>query len=185
MKKFLKEKKGGFTLVETLVAISIFTISILGLMSVLAAGVSDTTYAKRKVTAEYLAQEGIEYFRNMRDTFVLYSTDSQTGWTNFVAKASPCAPNGSECGFDNSSAPGPSANIFLCSDPNHTCKLYINNGNYNANSLNITDSGFVRKIWVTATGSPDEIKVSSSVIWAQGSGTYNVIFSEDLFNWVQ
>jgi len=73
-------KGGGFTLIETLVAISIFTMSILGLMTVLASGISNTNYAKQKMTATYLAQEGIEYTRNKRDTSVLYDVN---GWDTF------------------------------------------------------------------------------------------------------
>lgn len=72
----------AFTLIETLVAISIFTMSILGLMSILASGISDINYAKNKITAAYIAQDGIEYIRNMRDTYVLYSVN---GWDNFKA----------------------------------------------------------------------------------------------------
>ena len=65
MRKLLKQKNTGFTLVETLVAISIFTISILGMLSVLASSIANTTYAKQKMVATYLAQEGIEYIRNI------------------------------------------------------------------------------------------------------------------------
>lgn len=72
---------GGFTLVETLVSISIFTMSILGLMTVLSQGIVDIGYAKKKIMAGYLAQEGIEYVRNMRDTYVLYTP--LTGWGTF------------------------------------------------------------------------------------------------------
>jgi Tfp pilus assembly protein PilV len=83
--KFGVTPKGdGFTLVETLVAISIFTMSILGLMSILASGISNTTYAKQKMVASYLAQEGIEYVRNLRDTSVLYDVaGAQHGWDAF------------------------------------------------------------------------------------------------------
>ena len=92
MKIFLKQKnKGrqilslskGFTLVETLVAISIFTTSILALLVILSGSISNTGYAKKKIIASYLAQEGIEYIRNMRDTFVLYGATSQAGWNAF------------------------------------------------------------------------------------------------------
>jgi len=84
MKFNLLKNNKGFTLVETLVAISIFTVSILGMMSILASGIADTNYAKQKITAEYLAQEGIEYVRNMRDTEVLYGDGNiDARWNRF------------------------------------------------------------------------------------------------------
>ncbi|MFA6520567.1 MAG: prepilin-type N-terminal cleavage/methylation domain-containing protein [Candidatus Paceibacterota bacterium] len=91
LKIFSKKNKGGFTLVETLVAISIFTVSILGLMSILSSGISSTTYAKNKMIAGYLAQEGIEYVRNMRDTAALTAADADTGWANFKTSVAPPA----------------------------------------------------------------------------------------------
>ena len=99
MEKLFKQKNKAFTLLETLVAISIFTVSILGIMSVLASGISNANYAKQKMTASYLAQEGIEYIRNMRDTNVLYSVNG--GWNGFrdatVISITPPAP--SDAGF--------------------------------------------------------------------------------------
>lgn len=86
MHKFFKQNNKGFTLVETLVAISIFTASILGLISVLASGISNVGYAKKKIMATYLAQEGIEYARNIRDTHVLY--EGVSGWNNFLEDSS-------------------------------------------------------------------------------------------------
>ena len=85
--KQTKQMHKGFTLVETLIAISIFSVSILGLMSVLSSSVANITFTKNKVIATYLAQEGVEYIRNMRDTFVVYdATNSQTGWNSFKNK---------------------------------------------------------------------------------------------------
>jgi type II secretory pathway pseudopilin PulG len=98
-----KRKCGGFTLIETLVAVSIFTLSIIALLVVLTQGIADNNYAKRKVIAGYLAQEGIEYMRNMRDTFVLFDpTDSQTGWNAFNTKvAGGVFPSSSVCAQAN------------------------------------------------------------------------------------
>jgi type II secretory pathway pseudopilin PulG len=137
----------GFTLVETLVSISIFTMSILGLMSVLASGISDSNYAKQKMTAEYLAQEGIEYVRNIRDTNVLYNTSgAQVGWTDFT-----------------------------------------NLSNTNITPPNPSDSSFSRTIIKTpAPGTvTDEVKITSTVTWNQGSIPKSVILSENLFNWIE
>ena len=181
IKKF-RRINSGFTLVETLVAISIFSMSILGLLSVLASGITNTTYAKEKIIADYLAQEGIESIRNMRDSFVLYPANGN--WNSFKAELAPCTSN-IGCGFDNSLSKMNQNFIFSCSNPNHpqVCKLYLNNGNYNADLTGV-DSGFVRKVWAT-TISADEIEIFSEVDWKQGSGNYKIIFSEDLFNWTE
>ena len=141
MKIYSKQKNKGFTLVETLVAISIFTMSILGLLSILASGISDTGYAKKKVVAGYLAQEGIEHARNIRDTHVLY--DVSSGWNNFKS--------------DSSVINYPSPSDY---------------------------SNFYRAITIGAIGT-DQVKITSTVSWAQGSGNYSITFSENLFNWVE
>ncbi|MBI2630786.1 hypothetical protein HYW73_01030 [Candidatus Nomurabacteria bacterium] len=172
-------KGGGFTLVETLVSVSVFTVSILGLLVVLSQGIANTGYAKKKLTASYLAQEGIEYIRNMRDTYVLYTGVPGNSWSGFKSKLASCNPsprNG--CGFDTVFP----HNVFVCNNPND-CKLYVNNGGYDTNGSG-TDSGFVREIWMTPVGS-NEVKIFSTVLWTQGSGSYSITFSESLFNWIE
>ena len=193
IKKFLQfiplcrgKKNRAFTLVETLVAISIFTMSILGLMSVLASGISNTNYAKNKIIASYLAQEGIEYIRNMRDSYVLYATNGT--WNNFKSKLASCNSGGNECGFNTVLYSFPLDNDFIkkC-NTGLICNVYLDNGTYHTNEgASGVDSGFVRKIWMTTyTGVNDEVQISSSVSWTQGSGNYNITFSENLFNWTE
>jgi prepilin-type N-terminal cleavage/methylation domain-containing protein len=212
MQKFFKNKKNacpqclkhsfcrrGFTLVETLVAISIFSISILGLLSVLASGITSTTYAKNKIIAGYLAQEGIEYVRNMRDTFVLYDYDSNgnpIGWASFINKITPCETT-KGCFFDDSSVPFsiPSnmamKNLTLNPCSSATCPngllLYNSSTGEYGYANNGTSSGFVRKVWMIPNNlnPSNEIQIFSVVSWTQGSGNYNITFSENLFNWVQ
>lgn len=71
----------GFTIVETLVALSIFSVAVIALISVTVSGSSGATYVKNKLTASYLAQEGIEMVRNLRDTASFI--DSQNTWDLF------------------------------------------------------------------------------------------------------
>ncbi len=183
-----KQKNRGFTLVETLIAIAIFTTSIIAIMSVLANGISNTTYAKNKMIASYLAQEGIEYIRNMRDSYVLYGSDPTTGWTDFTDQLysfkcfTPDFPYG--CGADVDSLI--KNKLFACNSDgsNNPCNLYVNDGDYNSSTVG-TDSGFVRKIQVEAIDMTKEIKVNSTVSWKQGDNTNTVTFSENLFNWVE
>lgn len=186
-------KNSGFTLVETLIAISIFTTSILVLMSVLAQGITSTTYASQKLTATYLAQEGIEYMRNLRDTYVVYDpTSTQQGWTAFQTRlksqVSLCEFNAG-CYFDDSTIvytnpTTPIENMSLLSCGNGPCpvlKYDAATGKYGYSSG--VNSVYTRRITVWPVG--NETLVTSTVFWTQGSKAYNVSFSENLFNWVE
>ena len=57
----------GFTLVETLVAISILMIAIVGPMTIAQNGLSSSIYAREQFIAQFLAQDALEYVRNVRD----------------------------------------------------------------------------------------------------------------------
>ena len=63
-------KKTGFTLVETLIAIFIFTLSIVALFALIGDSLFSAQYAKYDITAQYLAGEALDYIRNDRDTIV-------------------------------------------------------------------------------------------------------------------
>ncbi len=201
MIKFVKNKKDwqvlnlskGFTLIETLVAISIFSISILSMMSVLSSGISNTDYAKKKMIATYLAQEGIEYIRNMRDTYVLSRTTSQQGWIGFQSKIDLSCKNSNFCYFDDAkfltSGLISDTDIYNCNIlPGGLCiNLFYNTttGQYGYDQINGVDSGFTRSINVTFPLDDNEIKVYSKVSWTQGSGPHSITLTEDLFNWVE
>jgi type II secretory pathway pseudopilin PulG len=183
-------KGGGFTLVETLVAISIFSLSLIGLMNALGSGIADTNYAKKKITAAYLAQEGIEYLRNMRDTYVLYSATAPAGWTAFNAKLTAASCNGANgCYFDdqtldftNPNKPITNTAFYSCTG---TCPLMSYDPTFaKYNYTSGSSSGFIRTI-KTAQTNANETKITSTVYWGQGSGTYSVSLSESLFNWVE
>ena len=170
-------KSRGFTLVETLIAVSIFTVSILGLLSVLTQGSINSKYAKQKLVASYLAQEGIEYVRNMRDTYVLYDEN----FVQFRNKLNSCTDINNACGFDLTFP----HDIKGCNQIND-CKLYINNGGGYDTLSSGTYSGFVRKVWKENVGTgQDHIKIHSDVSWVQGSGSRNIRFTEDLFDWAE
>ena len=95
MKLFKQKNNKGFSLVEVLIAISIFTMTIVTMMSVIGGGIADVTYARQKMVASYLAQEGIEYIRNQRDSDVLGSISTtgngDAGWSKFITDFTPPA----------------------------------------------------------------------------------------------
>jgi prepilin-type N-terminal cleavage/methylation domain-containing protein len=62
-------KRSGFTMIETLVAIVILVIAVLGPMSILTKAINDSNYAQDQIIAFYLAQEGLEMAINAHDNF--------------------------------------------------------------------------------------------------------------------
>ncbi len=194
MKNFFKQKNKGFTLVEVLVAVVIFTLSILSVMAVLGSGVANTNFAKNKIIAEYLAQEGIEYIRNTRDTNVLYTVPG--GWQAFLSQVFACDTinNSNGCQFDDSTIDTqPVVNIaFTPCDTSCRHLFYeASSGKYTLVNTAGVDSGFVRKIIIEGINpnnqlnNGNEIKVTSTVSWIQPSGPRSISFSENLFNWVE
>lgn len=73
---------GGFTILETLVAISILILALTGPLTIVAQALRSSYYARDQVTAYYLAQEAVEFLRNKRDNAGLNSSASADTWTD-------------------------------------------------------------------------------------------------------
>ncbi len=71
--------QAGFTLIETLVAISLLTVAIVAPMSLVSQSLSAAFYARDQVTAYNLAQEGIEEVRAIRDGNILANALESAG----------------------------------------------------------------------------------------------------------
>lgn len=195
-------KRGGFTLIETLVAVSIFSLSIVISMKVLSNGLTSTIFAKQKVIATYLAQEGIEYVRNLRDTYMLFDTGgAQNGWINFKNKLTlttncQTATNGCYLGdiadtdFDYSANYSiTNLTVSACTDSvcsNAPLYYHGNTGKYDNNPTLGVNSGFYRIIKIDATNfGSDEVKITSTVRSTQKGAVFNTSFTENLYNWIR
>lgn len=185
-----KNKKGGFTLVESLVAILIFTVSVTAMLVVLGGGVSEIDYVKRKVVANYLAQEGIEYVRNMRDTYMLYTTTG-TGWPDFVAKMQACDTSFSSdgCYYDPTglfSYPAPQeitqTPVIACTGSCPRLRYNPSRLEYNYDGGN-EETSYERIITVSILPGQEEMYVYSKVKWTIKGEEYEISFGENLFNW--
>ena len=67
IKNLLKSKPSGFTLIEIMVAISVFSIGILGIYSLVPMGIKAGVENTDRFAASQLALEGLEIIRNIRD----------------------------------------------------------------------------------------------------------------------
>ena len=180
----------GFTLVETLVALSIFSLSIVALVTVSSGGLNNTLYAKNRLTATYLAQEGVELVRAMRDSDNLASSTG-SGWGTFTASSiTACTTNYSGVNAGCNISPlayGGNLTAYACNSTANSdnCTLYIDpiTGYYGDPSVNVGHpSIFRREIHVDAIGSAD-VHVTVTVYWQQGSGTQSVTVSDYLSNY--
>ncbi len=85
---------GGFTLVETLVAISILSLSIAATFTAVQNGIQSSTIARDQTTAFYLAQEAMEFIKNIRDENALHTigTETTVNWLAGLSNVStdPC-----------------------------------------------------------------------------------------------
>ena len=61
----------GFSLVETLVAIAVLLVAIVGPMTIAAQGLQASFFAREQTTAVYLAQEAVEAIEEIRDVAAL------------------------------------------------------------------------------------------------------------------
>lgn len=154
----------SFTLIETLVAISIFILCISFVVSGLSRYLSAQQTINNQLIAAYLAQEAIEKIRNLRDTNWLRGRNWLEG-ISFVT---------SNCfDFQHTSFPGGTCN---CSP------LRINNaGFYNCSSGQ--ESIFTREVSVSLED-PDTIRIRVTVRWREKWGERSITVEQKLYNWL-
>lgn len=61
----------GFSLIETLIGISIFLIVFVAFSEVSRRSLENIDVTKRKITAQYLAEEGVEYVKQVQKSYIL------------------------------------------------------------------------------------------------------------------
>jgi len=179
----IPNKTSGFTLVESLFAVLILTFTITGLMVIVSNSLFSARYAKDEITVNYLMQEVVDSIRNDRDNTVFFNKyNSTTPWSTFVGHYSNCSASLGGCYFnvfDNIST------IQKC--PSGVCPfLYYNEtpttSFYNYDNTK-TKTNFIRKIVVTTNG--DEMIVTVTVNWKNGSVSVTRTLSASFLNWQQ
>lgn len=175
-----KIDKKGFTMIEVLGAIFIITMGVMGIFSLVPQAVSFTTISSSRLVATYLAQEGIEIVRNIRDTNLLKIHKGlmpEDDWTNGLTG---CA-GGCEADYNDTV-------LFISADR----YLTLFGGFYHYLHMDprlLTK--FKRKITVfdieDLDGSPptDRIKVSAEVTWEERGRTHRVTAQENLYRWLK
>ncbi len=177
---------GGYTLLETLVAIVVLSLAIVAPLGIASKSLFQALLAKEQLTAFYLAQEGMEAMRHLRDTNILRTGGGPTGydWLDGIP-----VPLDQDLYIDVSTIGSGAPHRVepdLC--PGGVCPpltLDPNSGLYAYDELNDPASPFTRIVRVTPStnGNPDEVSVIVTVNWSVGENNRSVVLREVLFNW--
>ncbi len=166
--------KQGFTIIETLVAISILTLAILGATGAIQTGLSSYIFSKNQISAFYIGQEGFEQIRNIRDENRLNGRN----WLSGIASSSA-----DPCYFGEKCTVSPVETNFLIRCTGSCDKLRQDPAagffGYNS-SWTLTD--FRREISLASVNS-DEIVITVTVSWSKGALTRQFKAKENLLNW--
>ena len=168
-------KNKGFTIIESLVAISILVMAIIGTSSAVQSAISSYIFSKDQIVAFYLAQEGFEQIRNLRDENRLKNRD----WLYGIARDS-----GDPCYFGNAcTVDSITAVIARCSGVGSCPPLRQDSGTgfYGYNAA-WSPTIFTREITLASINA-DEIAVTVTVSWSKSIVNRQFKARENLLNW--
>lgn len=178
-----KPQTRGFTLMETLVAISLLTTAIVAPMGLAARSLASAYYARDQVTAFYLAQEGIEAVRAFRDAQILQIAQSSGGSQIDLFGSIPL--NNQPFTIDVREPVAANA-IQNCEQTNCEDRPLRTEGTLYGYNTDWAISNFTRTVRAAFTGGgQDEVRLTVTVSWRTGSiKTRSFSITENLYRWV-
>lgn len=167
MKNISTQKNNGFTIIETLVAVAILMISIAGPLTIAHKGLLTAIQARDQVTASYLAQDAMEYVKNLRDNNKIATRLWLTGFES-------CNSEANRCGVDTLNGP-----IFQCRTS--PCVLYKDNSGYSHTRAGNTQ--FTRYFYFLPNSSNTaEATLVVEVTWDSGTIKNLVSYKSEIFD---
>ncbi|MDO8481500.1 MAG: prepilin-type N-terminal cleavage/methylation domain-containing protein [bacterium] len=183
----------GFTLIETLVAITLLTTAIAAPMTLATKSLSIAYYARDQVAASNLAQEAIESVRHVRDGNVLFdalgigapvdllqgipATDGSAFTVNTLTDSTALCPTEAEGGCPPLQTDGQFYSYRPgCVMPTMDC----------GNDEGWTNTQYTRSVRATfLPGTTDEIHIEVTIEWKTGSfASRTFTISENLYRWI-
>jgi len=161
-----KERKKGFSILELLITIFVVSVGIVGVFGLTQNTLSAALATRSRVVAAYLAQEGIELTKNIRDNNWIDGKE----WKEGMLQCSESLGNGCKISYDSSEL---STGI--------TGNLRVNgNGFYGYSG---EESKFKRVIFIEENISEEYVEVKVNVSWEEKGKPYDITAVEHLYNW--
>lgn len=167
----------GFTLLEMLFAVIIFSFALVSLITITGKGVAATSSAKEQLTAQYLAEELIEVGRNMRDHNYL-----NYGVADWFDELEACTGTNVVCDIaDYSVAPL----LTPCtSNPGGVCGVLDNNqGQFRSEAGTGDTTTFERGLTITKSADGQQAIMTATVRWKQKNLGRVYVLQTSLANW--
>jgi prepilin-type N-terminal cleavage/methylation domain-containing protein len=184
IKKIFKKQR-GFTVLETIVAISVLSLSISGVFSAVQQSLSQSIISKDEVKVFYLAQEAVDIIRNKRDSNQLSKTKGlPVSWLDGITQGGDgvhicpfghtCTVNAVDLQIVDCGTGGWGTCPVLNQDP--TTFLYSYNTSYPA-------TNFRREIQIESIDAK-EIAITVQISWSKGSLPLRFKVKTLLLNWI-
>lgn len=174
------KKNKGFTLVETLVAIGILSISILATFTAVQNSLHDSSLSKDRIIAFFLAQDVVEFIKNKRDNNAIADlSGTPTNWLSGIATfGDPCYFT-ETCRVDSYS----DSLVDCVYDSGSVCQNIRQNtstGLYGYNPA-WSESKFRRSVHFQSINA-DEVLLTVTIVWNEGSVAKTFQVDQLLFN---
>lgn len=164
----IKKNNRGFSIIETLVAISVLAIALTGPFMLATQSIGGAITSKNQMIASYLATEAIEYVRNVRDS-------------NFLTQGNSWLKGLNECN-NKCTVDVINNKIETCNEANCDLIKYSNNKGYNYEDGENTI--FTRTIRIKNEGGGNkERKIEVTVEWTDRLASKEFTIEEHIFNW--
>ncbi len=177
---YVLHRPKGFTLVETLVAITILTLAVIAPFQAIQNVVSASRLAKEKLIAASLAQEALEYVRFVRDNNYLANPSTYTALDGMNGTGGPNCTATNGCTLDATVAP--SSAFAACGSTCNVLQLDPTSGFYTQANVN-NPTIYTRKINLTQTNGSGYETVTVTITWTD-HGSNSMILSENLYDWL-
>ncbi|MBI4138048.1 MAG: prepilin-type N-terminal cleavage/methylation domain-containing protein [Candidatus Wildermuthbacteria bacterium] len=166
-------KKKGFTLIEVLAAGFLVVVGAGGAFALIQRIASFTSNAKLQLEASYLAQEGVEIARNIRDSNFLniHKGAEEVLWTDGLLGCD----FGCEADY---------ADTALAVSQDRFLLLSANGYGYDSGTASLFKRAIIVARTETEPGKPDKLEVSAQVTWQERGRDHKVQAATELYNWL-
>jgi len=162
----------GFTLIELLITITVISVGILGAYTAIQQAISTIDYARSRLTAAFLAQEGLEIIKNIRDTNLL---EPGVVWSEGLSSG--------EYEIDYQDVRYLSPSLSNCSGCDYASLEFLKklDGDlYNYSTGEKTK--YKRKVLIEDID-PEHIRATVTVYWKTKTGYQDIQVVQELYKW--